>query len=70
LSTFFLELVIFNTLPWDRSGVVQIPRKGNEELIGQTKAGTEVGYVAGTYSSQNNATFFFFLSASPDYRLP
>jgi hypothetical protein len=45
----FLELVIFNTLPWDRSGIVQIPRKGNEGLIGQAKSDAEVGYVAGTY---------------------
>jgi hypothetical protein len=42
-----LELVVFNTLAWDRSDVVQIPRKSNEALIGQAKLDTDTGYVAG-----------------------
>jgi len=40
------QLVVFNTLAWSRSDVVQIPRAGNERFIGQARADTDVGYVA------------------------
>ncbi|CAM0138727.1 unnamed protein product [Umbelopsis sp. WA50703] len=40
------ELVIFNTLAWDRTDVVQIPRKGNDKIIGQATANVDTGYVA------------------------
>ncbi|CAO3682019.1 unnamed protein product [Umbelopsis ramanniana] len=58
------QLVIFNTLPWDRSGIVQIPRQGNEELIGQTKPDTEVGYVAVTSSRSMGTTVIKHLAAT------
>ncbi|KAI8577611.1 hypothetical protein K450DRAFT_212480 [Umbelopsis ramanniana AG] len=58
------ELVIFNTLAWDRSGIVQIPRKGNEDLIGQAKPDAEVGYVAVTSSRSMGTTVIKHLTTT------